>query len=242
MGMIARSFSRVLAVTVVVALPSFAAGKPTKNACTDAVHLTSDALLGLAVVQGKTIARDEGQCGDDFFPEGQKWTAIDRWGKAVGTVAAATSAKKGMYFRVLSGSAGARVYVRGRKAPFSSAEWIAPAGERERLIEAIGAKIPREVVFFKAGEKRFGVVTERSTFSVAELDDKGRWKRRYHTKLFAGHPVYAVRSIVDLNDDGMPEIVEHFSEYADGRGYEIVLGRKPNGEWTELADNQDSGP
>jgi len=229
-----------LVVGTFLVMPSLATAKP-KPLCADAARYTSDAILTLAIVQGKTIARDKGQCGDDFFPEGQKWSAIDRFGKTVGVVANANEGKGGMHLRVLSGSAGAHVYVRNRKTAFTSAEWKAPDGEREKVLSAIGAKLPREVVFFQSASKQFAIVVERSTFSVAELIT-GKWKRRYHDKNFAGFPVFAVRAVVDMNDDGMPEIIQHFSEDASGHGFEIVLARKPNGEWDDVASNEDTGP
>lgn len=223
-----------------LSLPSLATAKP-KPGCADAVRFTSDAILTLAIVDGSTIARDKGQCADEFFPEGQRWSALDRFGKVVGVVANENEGKHGMHFRKVSGGMGAHVYVRNRKTPFASAEWKAPAGEREKVVAAVGAKIPREVVFFQSAEKRFAVVVERSTFSVAELE-KGKWRRRFNQKTFAGFPVYAVRAVLDMNDDGMPEIVQHFSEYDSGAGFEVVLARKPNGDWHEIASNEDTGP
>lgn len=241
-GMISRSSLALLVLGAVVAMPAAVSGKPKEApACADVVRFTSDALLPLALVRGGAVAADQGQCPEEFFPSGQKWSAIDRFGKTVGTVAT-VSDDKGMRFRVVSGSHGAHLYVRGRKSTFASAAWTAPAGEREKVLHAIGAKLPRDVEFFRAGDKRFAIVVERSTFSIAELDAKGAWKRRYHQKTFTGFPVYAVRAIVDMNDDGMPEVIHHFSENAQGQGFEVVLARKPNGDWHEIASNEDTGP
>jgi hypothetical protein len=55
-------------------------------------------------------------------------------------------------------------------------------------------------------------------------------------------PTRDVRAIFDMNDDGTPEIIEHFGEPPDGRGFEIVLQRRSSGDWEEIADNEDHGP
>lgn len=225
---------------VAPALEGRADAKP-KDACESTVRFTSDAILTLALVNGKSIARDQGQCAEEFFPEGQKWLSLDRFGKVVGVVAGTNHGKHGMHFKVVSGEPGARIYVRNRKTPFTNASWDAPKGEREKVVAAIGAKLPREVEFFQAGERRFAVVVERSTFSIAELE-KGKWKRRYNQKTFTGFPVYALRAVIDLNDDGTPEVIQHFSEDASGHGFEVVLGRKPSGDWVEISSNEDTGP
>lgn len=214
---------------------------PPKPSCADVVRFTSDALLPLALVRAGRIEAEHGQCPEDFFPKGQTWSALDRWGKVVGAVANATD-KGGMHHKVVSGSAGARVFVRGRKAPYASFAWKAPASEKKKVIAAIGAKVVREVAFFQTSARKFAVVVERSTFSIAERDDKGAWKRRFHQKNFVGFPVYGLRAVFDMDGDGVPEIVQHFSEDATGHGFEVVLSRKANGDWHEVASNQDTGP
>lgn len=215
--------------------------KPKGATCEGAVRFTSDALLTLAIVRNGTIERDDGQC-DEPFGKGQTWSAINRFGKVVGTVADATSPTAGMHWKTVSGTQGAHVYVRGRKAPYASAAWSAPAGEKKKVLTDIGAKVAREVEFFQSGERRFAIVVERSTFSIAEKDLKGHWKRKYHQKNFVGFPVYALRAVLDMNGDGMPEVIQHFSEDAQGHGFEVVLARKANGDWHEIASNEDTGP
>lgn len=222
-----------------------AGASPTARAprdCSQAVRFTSDALLPLAIVRNGKLEDDRGQCPEEVFPEGQRWAAINRFGRVVGTVAGTTTPRGVQKYHAVSGTAGAGVYVRGRRTPFASFAWTPPPGERGRVIKAIGARVPREVTFFHAGERRFAVVVERSTFTVAERDTKGTWRRRYHEKNFVGFPVYGLRAIVDMDGDGMPEIVQHFSEYDDGRGFEIVLARRPKGDWDAVASNQDTGP
>ncbi|MBL8715889.1 MAG: hypothetical protein JNL79_07825 [Myxococcales bacterium] len=249
-----RTLVLLLGLGAVVVAPTAEAAKPVaklphkpeakpvaKPSCANAVRFTSDALLPLALVRDGKLEADKGQCPEEFFPKGQKWSAIDRFGKMVGLVENTTDSS-GMHFRVVSGSPGARVFVRGRKAPYASAAWTPPASEKKKLLTAIGAKVAREVTFFQAGDRKFGVVTERSTFSIAERDAKGQWKRRFHEKNFVGFNVFALRAIVDMDGDGMPEIVKHFSEDAQGHGFEVVLARKPNGDWHEVASNEDTGP
>jgi hypothetical protein len=56
-------------------------------------------------------------------------------------------------------------------------------------------------------------------------------------------PVFEHRAIVDMNGDGVPEVIAHFNEQSEGRGYEMVLASSDGGRSFEhVADNHDSCP
>ncbi len=92
------------------------------------------------------------------------------------------------------------------------------------------AKQVREVVFFRARPKdggvfEYAIVTTALTLSLAQRDESGKWKIAYrdngHASLF---PLFEIRAIVDMNDDGVPEILYRFGRTDESPGYDVILG------------------
>ena len=217
--------------------------------CKDAVYWTSEAVLPLVVVRDGKIEADIGQCSKDvaFHEDGVRWRAIDRWGKQVGTVANVNDEKSGTTFRTVTGNRGSGVYVRGAVTTFKSASWAPDVDTRKSLVVAVGPKAAKEakdVAFFKSeGGTELAVVAGKSSIVVIAKTESS-WKRVFRTvQPDADWNHFSIKAIVDMNDDGMPEIVYHYASMADGSGHEVVIGKaSKKGRWKELANNEDTGP
>ena len=214
--------------------------------CKDASFWTSEAILPLVVVRNGKVEADIGQCSQEvgLHPDGQRWRSVNRWGKKVGMVANIESG-----FETVSGTRGVGVFVRGATPTFKSFEWVPDVATRKSLVEAVGwraAKEARDVAFFQSQSGRqWSVVAGKSSIALIGLTD-GKWKRLYRASSAtpeATWQLYKLAAVVDMNDDGTPEVVYHFSEYEDGRGHEVVLGATgKKGRWREIATNEDTGP
>ena len=225
-----------------------ATGADAAADCKHAVRWTSDALLPLSLVRGRRVEADRGQC-KSIWENGSRWHTLDRWGRVVGEVEYRETSRGGMRFERVSGSRGAGLFVRGPwRAPASAALEPDPAA-RASLHQWLGKpQKRREITFFQASKgaraKVFAVVTTPTSIMVAYR--KGtQWHRAYREVYGENrwHPLYRLRAIVDMNGDGLPEVIYHFNEYADGRGFEVVLSPKRGGQvYEQTADNQDNGP
>ncbi len=219
----------------------------TSGGCAEAVRFTSDAILLLATVLDGKIERGIDPCetsGGEFFADGVRWIALDRFGQQVGVVVQKTDDKFGMHFAKESGSFGAKLFMRGPKSTsFVSYEHTATAAERKELLAALELKKAKDVTFFEAGGERIAVVTTAHALTVVRKAGKKGWLR-VHRDLDANatFPVYTLRAVLDVDGDGFPEIVEHVAEREDGAGYEVVLRRNGKGEWPLVASNEDKGP
>ncbi len=216
--------------------------------CKDATFWTSEAVLPLVVVRNGKIEADIGQCSRDveLHEDGVRWKAIDRWGKQVGTVANVNDEKHGTAFKTVTGNRGTGVYVRGVVPTFKSASWSPDVETRKSLVLAVGQKVQKEakdVAFFKTdGGDEYAVVAGRSSLLV--MTKKGEsWKRVFRTTQKAPEwNTFSIKAIVDMDDDGVPEIIYHYAAQADGTGHEVVVGKNSKGRWKELANNEDNGP
>jgi hypothetical protein len=229
-----------------------AAGREASAAsCGDGVRWTSDAILPLALVRGPLVEPDRDQCPEPggFHPDGVRWQAIDRWGRFVGVVENVNDSVHGTVFRLVSGTRGVGVFVRGPWTAGASAEVASEPALREGLEHLLGKlDKKREVQFFRAqapgSPHAFAVVTTRMSIIVAYAD-KQRWRvafREVYGKIWSW-PLYQVRAIVDMSGDGVPEIIYHFNEYEDGRGHEVVLAPTRGGRrYRQVSDNEDNGP
>jgi hypothetical protein len=239
----------ILATSATTAL-LLAAGREAAAACGDAAHWTSEAILPLALIRGSRVEPDRDQCPEPggFHPDGVRWRAIDRWGRFVGVVENAHDSMRGTIFRLVSGTRGVGVFVRGPWSASTSAESAPEPALRaalERLLGKLGSK--REVQFFRAqalgAPDAFAVVTTRASITVAYAE-----KKRWHVAFRESYgrrwtwPLYQVRAIVDMSGDGLPEIIYHFNEYEDGRGYEVVLAATRGRRYRQVSDNEDNGP
>lgn len=238
-----RTLAAILFATSVVA-PAQALADPAT--CRAATQWTSDAQLTLAVVRGGRIERDSGQCTAPFG-SGRTFQAIDLWGKPTGVVSFESADDVGDFVATVSGSRGANVFVRPG-ASFVSAEWSPDAPTRRAFELVLGDRIAKQaqIEFFHARvSDEYAVVASRHSLAVYARRH-GRWRRVYRTSVAQRPrqpwPTYGVRAIVDMNGDGVPEIIYHFAEYRDGRGFEVVLGKRARTGWRELADNEDTGP
>lgn len=212
---------------------------PSTTRCTGVVRWTSEAVLDLALVRRGAIERNEGQCPEPggFHAAGKRFAAIDRWGRTVGVVENRNDETHGMDFRTLAGSRGVHVFVDAVVPKRKSAEWIAPRGERATLLRALGIAAPRDVAFFHGGTRELAVVLDRSAVVIAERLH-GRWQRIHREQGTVASPI-SLRAIVDMNGDGMPEIIVHVGR--DAMGYEAVLSAKGAG-FRRVTDNEDTGP
>jgi hypothetical protein len=164
-------------------------------------------------------------------------------------VAYAHEASRGDVIRLVSGTRGAGVYVRGAWRTPVSAAIEAPAAVRAAFERWLGKRErAREVQFFRAGAagapEVLAFAVTRSTVTVAYAEGN-RWHRAFRESYGpeAGWPLYALRAIVDMNGDGLPEVVYHFNEYEDGRGYEVTLAARRGGRsYEQVTDNRDDGP
>lgn len=216
--------------------------------CKDATFWTSEAVLPLVVVRNGKIEADIGQCSKDidFHEDGVRWKAIDRWGKQVGTVANVNDSQHGTTFKTVTGNRGTGVYVRGVVPTFKSASWSPDVDTRKSLVAAVGPRVQKEakdVAFFKSDDgDEYAVVAGRSSMLVMTRNGDA-WKRVFRTtQRNPEWSTFSIKAIVDMDGDGTPEIVYHFSEYADGRGHEVVIGKATSGKrrWKELANNEDN--
>jgi hypothetical protein len=226
-----------------------AAGGDASADCKHAVRWTSDALLPLALVRGPRVEADRDQCREKGHGNGERWHTIDRWGRVTGEVELLDTEHGGERFRLVSGSHGAGVFVRGPwRAPVSAALEPEPAlrASLERWLGKRDEK--REIQFFRASRpgapEAFAVVTTPRSITVAYADGT-KWRRAFREVYDEGrwHPLHRLSAIVDMNGDGLPEVIYHFNEYADGRGFEVVLAPKRGGRvYEEASNNRDDGP
>jgi hypothetical protein len=218
-----------------------AAPKATQSRCAGTVRWTSDAILTLAIVRHGTIERDAGQCPEagGFHPAGKKLAAIDRWGRTVGVVENRNDETHGTDFRLVAGSRGVNVYVDAAVPKRVVAEWKPPASERTKALRAVGISAPRDVAFFHGGKRELAVVVDRRSVVVAERTH-GEWRLIHREAGTATAPI-ALRAIVDMNGDGIPEIIIHVSEGRNLLGYDAVLGAKGT-RFRRISDNEDTGP
>ncbi len=79
---------------------------------------------------------------------------------------------------------------------------------------------------------------------VSRRTAAGEWQVAYvHRANEAEWPLFEHHAIVDMNGDGMPEVIAHFNEQRDGHGHEIVLASVDGGRsFEEIADNHDDCP
>ncbi len=215
---------------------------------------TSEALLPLALVRGAAIEPDKDQCPEPagFHAAGVRWQAIDLWGRPAGVVENAEDARGVSILRLVSGTRGSGVFVRGAWTAGPSAEGLPDEAQRDALSRWLGkSRAPREVQFFRAHASQvprapatFAVVVRRASILVAYAEGK-RWHVAFRETYGKGTrwPLYRVRAIADMNGDGLPEIVYHFNEYEDGRGHEVVLAPTRGGRrYHQASDNEDDGP
>jgi hypothetical protein len=241
----------VLATSATTALLLAAGREASAAACGDAARWTSDAVLPLALVRGSQIEPDRNQCPEPggFHPDGVRWHAIDRLGRFVGVVENVNDSMHGTIFRLVSGTRGVGVFVRGPWSASASAESTPEPALRDGLEHLLGKRgAKREVQFFRAqapgAPAAFAVVTTRASITVAYAE-KQRWRVAFRETYgrSASWPLYQVRAIVDMSGDGVPEIIYHFNEYEDGRGFEVVLAPARGGRrYRQVSDNQDNGP
>ncbi|APR76725.1 Hypothetical protein A7982_02072 [Minicystis rosea] len=226
-----------------------AGGADAAADCKHAVRWSSDALLPLSVVRGRRVEADRGQCKQGIWENGSRWHALDRWGRVAGEVEYRETSRGGMRFERVSGSRGAGVFVRGPWRAPRSAAFEPDAAVRASLDQWLGKpQKRREVQFFRAEkgarDNVFAVVTTPVSIMVAYRQGT-QWHRAYREVYGENrwHPLYRLSAIVDMNGDGLPEVIYHFNEYDDGRGYEVVLSPKRGGKvYEQIADNRDDGP
>src|SRR5262249_14658269 len=161
--------------------------------------------------------------------------AVGPFGERAGEVARVTTSTGGDVFHLVSGTTGAKVYVRG-VAGFASYAWSSPSGADESSLRAelSSVEIRRIVYFRSAASLRLAAVEHDEGLILFERDGAA-WDRVYSAEVKGTTwPVYALRAVLDMDDDGVPEVIEHFAEYADGRGFDVVVQRDSTGDWSEV--------
>ena len=207
---------------------------------------TSEALYDLARVRQRQIS-DVPHCQEGMPNFTATWLAIDAWGGVVGQVRG--EAKDGHEYVLVSGSRGAGVFVRAKGWAAPSARWIPSAGLRrsaQRWLSSLRRdfRAPR---FFQtrppAALRRSLVALYATGFVIAQHQADG-WRAAFSTELESGDwPQLELRSIVDMNGDGVPELIVHFNEFEDGGGHELVIASADGGDsYREIADNHDDCP
>jgi hypothetical protein len=244
LGMMSAAAS-VLAAGVVFAQP--------KRGCERATVWTSDACLHIAFVRGGVIEPRKSRCDDaidGYVGRFGHFSAIDRWGKIVGNVMRPETAPCAP-MALMSGTRGTGIYVRTDGASWSvpSAYSDPPPDVRRSLDRLLkGGEPVREILFFHARKEgappELAAVTTRDSVKILYLDGEGQFRVAYQLRVRSARwPIFRVAAIVDMNGDGVPEVILHFSEYASGRGHEILLGPSHGGRrYAEVSNNEDEGP
>lgn len=218
-----------------------------RSASTAASYWTSEAYLPLAVVTRGRL-RAAVKCNGKL--DSQPYRAIDAWGQPVGEVRRTTTSTGLSSIGLLSGTRGVGVYVRSPNGyPPPSAEWQPSRSVRASFdtylrTKSLGAH-PRSRFFRNvapAQPAEFAVVATDESLAVAIRTPKG-WTMVHENGIESDWRVFELRAIVDMNGDGMAEVIYHWNEYADGRGHEVVLSPSRGGtSWREVADNVDDCP
>lgn len=189
--------------------------------------------------------------GDFSLRRGTPLVALDAWGAPAGRavmlpVDQGTSSASGVWspiaVRLLSGGAGAGIYVSDAPAATTAAApWTPSAAERAGFAAlSRGSPIFFRVIAPRGGApERFGIAGGR-TLVVGYLDASGAWSRAY-VRSVRGH-VFDSQAVLDMNGDGMPEII--FREGARaGEGEPIALvARRGGRDWARAAWFIDDGP
>jgi hypothetical protein len=245
-----RSLALALMTAAAATLAAGAASGELKRSCDRATVWTSNTSLPLAFVRNNVIEPRKSACDAiERYSTFGRLEAIDRWGQPVGVVFHTSETGRDV-FKLLKGSRGTGIFVRTVGKPWAvSSAAASPSPEAKRAVERwLGGIKPRELVFFKADKPGaatdLAVVTTRDAFRVLYLDESD--KLRFAYEKLAGParwPVYRLGAVVDMNGDGLPEVIVHFNEYEDGRGHEILLAPTHGGRhYAEVSDNEDDGP
>jgi hypothetical protein len=191
---------------------------------------------------------------------GEKYRAIDAWGKVVGHAEVKNPASPdpdlGACFYpglgVTEGRAGV-MYVSegdGWREP-ASAEWTPTAQDRvafDRFAATLEDAGPPSVrtaavraqkrtpTFFRVGSERHAVFGGRALV-VARMDDEGEWRVvRLESSIarMAIDDPYKVIGVFDMNGDGVPEIVFDWQSLDDS-GQGVLEQESPRGTWRIVA-------
>lgn len=189
--------------------------------------------------------------GDFSMRSGTPLVALDAWGAPAGRavmlpVNQGTSSASGVWspiaVRILSGNAGAGLYVSDAPAATAAAAPWTPSATERAGFAALSRGAP---VFFRVlaprrgAPERFGIACGR-TLVVGYLDASGAWITAY-VRSARGH-VFDSEAVLDMNGDGMPEIVIREGTRA-GEGEPIALVARRGGRgWTRAAWFIDNGP
>jgi hypothetical protein len=204
---------------------------------------TSDAFYLLARSTGGHV-HDVQQCRLGVSPTLRRWRALDSWGQVVGEVRGVDTDRH--HFEVVWGTRGVGVYTTANTS-YRSAEWRPSEAERRSFDSWLARRLMNATAVFFRGQgsyrhSRFAFATAPDGLMVAQRSDAA-WRVAHQESHEADWPVFQPRVIVDMNTDGVPEIIYHFSEYDDGVGHEVVLTSSDAGHsWRAAADNQDRCP
>jgi hypothetical protein len=234
----------VLAAGVVSAQP--------KRGCERATVWTSDACLHIAFVRRGVIEPRKSHCDDavdGYVGRFGRFSAIDRWGKVVGTVIRPEIAPCSP-MSLVSGTRGTGIYVQTDGTWSTPSAFADPSPEVRRSLDRLlkGGEPVREILFFRARKEgappELAAVTTRDSVKILYLDGEGQFRVAFQQRTRSARwPIFRVAAIVDMNGDGLPEVILHFSEYATGRGHEILLAPTHNGRrYAEVSNNEDEGP
>jgi hypothetical protein len=211
---------------------------------------SSEAIYDLARVRDGSI-QDVPHCQEGMPNFTKRWLAIDAWGKPVGQVEgrmdgihryALVSGNRGVGVYVLASAWSAAAAARGEVSAAERAahdEWLRSLDPpvKEPKVEYFQTRPPSKPA-------KLAVSVSRDALIVSRRASPGKWELAHAQRASdAEWPLFEHRAIVHMNGDGVPEVIAHFNEQSDGRGYELVLASSNGGlSFQHVADNEDTCP
>jgi hypothetical protein len=206
-------------------------GTPTRRAFSAVVNATCNTACGQSSGHGTRLR------------------SLDRWGQVTGELMQDEWTERR---RLLAGTNGVGLYVAAAcwASPTITAEWHAPSAAQVALRTTLDAsnvsRANRSIAYFhrtSAPLGDFAAVASPTTLRIMRPTTAGTWIVAYQDNLTAPYPVFSLRSILDINGDGMPEVIYHTADSVNGPGHDVVLATSNQGAtWFIQADNEDTGP